>query len=64
MTGNCLYLTSGLCYKNAGWFAIQASGDCTACILSMQMFGYHNNKIQTPPNGILLMSGAHVQFNL
>lgn len=70
---DCLFIASGLCWKSTTQLSMTSggsnqtlwtSGNCIACLIGMEVFGYHKNHIPTMRNGTELLSGAHVQFNL
>lgn len=69
---NCLFITSGLCWKtttqlgstSAPIQTLWASGNCLPCLMGMRTFGYTNNMIEILGNGMELMSGARVQYVL
>lgn len=55
MANPCIFITSGICWSQ--------TSACTPCLLSMQTFGYTQNKIPILGNGMTLMSGSRVQFS-
>jgi len=60
---DCIFFTSGVCWKTTTDFTMQVSGNCTPCLLALNFGGFTNNKIPILPNNTELMSGARVQFN-